>query len=90
MIIYVISTNWKTTLHFFHNKSTQSGGLAIYLNNKFQGVKISNMCLQLRHIETLFIKISQPSEFIIGMVYRPPNSIFNDFTESIEDILQNL
>lgn len=74
-------------LPYFQNKSTQSGGLAIYLHSKFQGVKVNTACLQLPHIESLFIKVSKPIKFVIGIVYRPPNSIFTDFLVSMEEIL---
>lgn len=75
---------------FFQNKSTLSGGVCIYLYKNFQGVKISNACLQLPHIETLFIEILKPFRFIVGVVYRPPNSSFSDFLESMENILELL
>ena len=77
-------------LPHFQNKSTQSGGLAIYLHNKFQGVVIDNVSMQLPYIETLFIKIFQPITFLVGMMYRPPNSSFNHFLESMEEILQTI
>ena len=46
--------------------------------------------MQLPHIETLFIKIFQPITFLVGMMYRPPNSSFNHFLESMEEILQTI
>lgn len=73
---------------FFQNKSTHSGGVCLYLHNKFQGVKINNACFQLGHIDSLFIEILKPFKFVVGMVYRPPNSSFNDFLESMENILE--
>ena len=75
---------------FFQNKSTQGGGVCIYLHNNFQGVKITNVCLQLPHIESLFIEILKPIKCIIGMIYRPPNSSFCDFLVTMENILESL
>lgn len=60
------------------------------MHNNFQGVKINNACLQLPHIESLFIEILKPFNFVIGMTYRPPNSSFSDFLESMENILELL
>lgn len=75
---------------YFQNKNSQGGGLAIYLHSKFQGVMMKSVCLQLPHIETLFINISKPVKFVTGIVYRPPNSSFENFLESIEEILSIL
>ena len=75
---------------YFQNKSTQSGGVCIYLHNNFQGVKINNAFLQFPHIESLFIEILKAFHYIVGIIYRPPNSLFNDFLESMENILELL
>lgn len=74
-------------LSFFQSRSTQGGGIGIFLHNKFQGIKINNASLQLQHIESLFISITHPVECVIGMVYRPPNASLNDFLESMEEVL---
>lgn len=42
---------------YFLNISIQGGGLAIYVHTKFQGIRIDDACLQLPHIESLFIEI---------------------------------
>lgn len=72
---------------YFQNKSTQSGGLAMYLHSKFQGEVIKPVCLQLSHIESLFVNVTKPVNFVVGIVYRPPNSSFVDFLGSMEEIL---
>lgn len=52
---------------YFKNKTTQGGGVAIYLQKKFQAVMHSDTCLQLSHIETVLIEVTQPNHFIIGI-----------------------
>lgn len=71
---------------FFSNKSTQNGGLALFLRNSFTGFKLQNLSFKLPYIESLFIQVIQPVKFIIGIIYRPPNANFNEFLSSINDI----
>lgn len=75
---------------FFINKSTQGGGLAVYLHNNFEGLILQNVSLQLPHIQSLFINITQPHKCIIGLVYRPPNENVGAFLQSMEFILESL
>lgn len=75
---------------FFQNKSTAGGGLVIFLRSYFQSIKLDELSFQLPHVESLFIRITQPYQFIIGTIYRPPNSSMPDFLISMETILQTL
>lgn len=69
--------------NYFNNKGTQGGGLALYLNSKFQARVLNNLTYQFPHIEALFLEITHPHQFVIGLVYRPPNSNFEDFISSV-------
>lgn len=73
---------------YFKNKNTSGGGVAIYIDNRFQGYIYENISLLQTHIESLFIRLVKPLNCIVGMIYRPPNSNTDDFLASLEDILQ--
>ena len=74
----------------FKSKSTSGGGLAIYIHEKFHYEPMNNVSLQMPHLQSLFVKVSQPYPFVLGIIYRPPNSNINDFFTSLEDILSVL
>ena len=67
--------------NYFNNKNAHGGGIAIYLGNVFQTRLLNNLSRQLPHIESLFLEISHPHKFIVGMAYRPPNSNAINFIE---------
>lgn len=69
------------------NKSTTGGGLVIFTHNNLQSIHLSEISLNLPHIESLFLRISEPHNFIVGMIYRPPNSSITDFLSTMEFIL---
>ena len=75
---------------FFQNKSSAGGGLAIYMNNKFQGSINKCMSFQLKQIESLFVHVTYPYKFLVGIIYRPPNINIEDFLNSLEVILLKL
>lgn len=74
----------------FKNKNTHGGGVAIFLHKCFSSVLLHNISLQLPHVESLFIKVTQPFSFITGMIYRPPNANYAEFLSSIESIAEYL
>ena len=75
---------------YHNNKNTQGGGISIYLNELFQANKLNHLCFQLPYLESLFLEIVQPNKFIIGMIYRPPNSNIDDFFTSLTSIMNML
>ena len=75
---------------FYNNNDTSGGGVAILLRNHLTGSPLSNYSLQLPYIESLLIKVTRPLNFIIGMIYRPPNSNVDLFLGVIEDIVEYL
>ena len=49
---------------------------------------MTDYCMVNDYIESLFVKISNNGMvFVIGLVYRPPNSNVDQFTETLNDIL---
>lgn len=77
-------------LNYFQNKSTSGGGIVIYIRKTFQSFQLKHISFQLPHIESLFIKITHPHTYIVGMLYRPPNTNIADFLASMDTILQHL
>lgn len=74
----------------FRNKSTSGGGLALYINKAFTCLPLHDITLQLPHIEALFLNVLRPHKFIIGIIYRPPNSNIHDFKEALAHILDSV
>ncbi len=72
---------------YFNNKSTTGGGLAIYVNSNFDVRTICNLSLQLPDIECLFLEITKPEQFLVGMIYRPPNSDADNFISALDNII---
>lgn len=71
---------------YFKNKNTHGGGVAVFLKQSFSGFMLHNISLELPHIQSLFIQVTQPYSFIVGIIYRPPNSSLDEFSMSIEFI----
>lgn len=72
---------------YFSNRSTTAGGLAIFVNSNFDVRTPSNLCSRLPYIEYLFLEITKPRKFLVGMIYRPPNSSIDDFITTLTDII---
>ena len=64
--------------------------MAIFLHKQFQSLSLHNICLQLPHIESLFVKVTQPFRFIVGIIYRFPNAKVDALLLSIEYIIESL
>lgn len=71
----------------FQNKNTSGGGLVIFIRDHFQAFTLQNISFKLPHIESLFLKVFHPCTFLVGVIYRPPNSNINEFLQSLEEIL---
>ena len=61
---------------YSNNKNTAAGGLAIYVNSSSDANAATNLSLQLPYIECLFLEVTKPEPFLVGMIYRPPNLDF--------------
>lgn len=67
----------------------RGGGLAIYVKNIYNSLKINNLPLNLT--EQLWIKIYQRnSEIAIGVVYRPPRQPQNIFLHEFDECIGNI
>ena len=73
---------------YFNNKSTSRGGIAIYIENYLQATK-RTITLQSPLIEAIFLEVTAPHNFIIGMIYRLPNSNYDDSLATPTDIIDD-
>ena len=75
--------------HVYRTRCTsRGGGVSLFVSEKFVYSEIADYCMVNDYIESLFVKISNNGMvFVIGLVYRPPNSNVVQFTETLNDIL---
>lgn len=76
-----------TSTQHFLNKNTSGGGVAL-LHNRFQESLYQSISFQFSHTESLFIQITKPHKFLVGMLYRPPNGRTDEYLLSLENILE--
>ena len=70
--------------HVHRTRSTRKGGgVSLFVSEKFICSEMANHCMVNDYIESLFVKITNNGmTFVIGIVYRPPNSDIVQFTET--------
>ena len=75
--------------HVYRTRCTsRGGGVSLFVSEKFVYSEMADYCMVNDYIESLFVKISNNGMvFVIGLVYRPPNSNVVQFTETLNDIL---
>ena len=67
------------------------GGLSIFVRDGIDFKVRENMKLMLPYIETLFIEFSyEGKEYMIGLIYRVPNTNVKDFIESLDNLIEPL
>ena len=71
------------------DRSRNSGGLVIYVKDKFLNVKIRNDLTFIHDsIESIFIEFTiENTNYIVGVIYRRPNSDIKRFFDKLHDIL---
>ena len=76
---------------FYNNKSRNSGGLMLYINDNFSSFKRNDLECRFDYIETLFVELSiNDKNVLVGQIYRRPGSNFNDFLEKLNDLLVHI
>ena len=79
---------------FFHVDSpTNAGGVAIYIPNQLQYDLTYNFNLDLLSCEGIWINVFKKNiskKYLIGVIYRHPNSLKSDFITRFGDILQKI
>ena len=64
--------------------------MVIFLHKQFQSLSLHNIGLQLPHIESLLVKVTQPFRFIVRIICRHPNAKVDEFLLSIKYIVESL
>ena len=68
--------------------TSRGGGISLFVAEKFVYSEITDYCMVNDYIESLFVKITNNGMvFVIGLIYRPPNSNIVQFTETLNNIL---
>ena len=76
---------------FYNNKSRNSGGLILYINDRFNSFKRNDLECKFDYIETLFVEISiKDKSFLVGQIYRRPGSNFDNFLTKMNDLLEQI
>ena len=72
------------------NKVTGTG-VALCIHKSFNALIYEEVTTTLPHLETLFVKITKGNLTIdAGVVYRPPNSCFQEFLLEFEKVIKAL
>ena len=76
---------------FYSNRNSSGGGVAIYAKKAADTQLISDFTLMRPYFESIFVEYRRGKEnFLIGNIYRPPNSDINSFLELLESILSSI
>lgn len=77
--------------HVMRENNKRGGGVSIYIRNCISSRRIDNLCMCFEYIESLFLDCSRNgTRFIVGVIYRPPNTDFNSFLEALETVIADL
>ena len=72
-------------------ESGKGGGVSLFLCDKMVYCEMPELTMMCDYIECVFVEINYMDyRFIVGVVYRPPNSNTVDFNDSIQDILEKM
>ena len=78
--------------NFLHNprKDKTGGGVGIFVSSKFNSQTIQNLTCMTPDIETIFVEIqlNKSIKLLVGSVYRPPNSSYDNFISRLSEILK--
>ena len=72
------------------NKSSGTG-IALYVHDSFSVKVLHDACTTHPHIETIFAQVKKGNTTLnVGVLYRPPNSVFKDFIGELERVIKLL
>ena len=75
--------------------SRKGGGVSLYIHNNYDYVEKPNMNIMTELIECLFVEVMSQTrkhkrKILVGIVYRPPNTSINAFTEQLTNSVRTL
>ena len=72
-------------------ENTKGGGVSLFISQEFVYSEMNDLCMITDYIECLFVKLStKDSSYVVGVVYRPPNSNITLFNDKMNEILSKL
>ena len=67
------------------------GGVSLFISDVFMYSELTELCMVSDYIECIFVKIMHSDlSYVIGVMYRPPNSNIVMFNEKLNDILSQI
>ena len=79
------------TSYYSNRLNRRGGGAAIFILTSITSEPMTNLTVNLPHIEAVFAKVTLPNKtIIVSSIYRPPNTNFNDFKTYIDNSLLSL
>ena len=73
---------------YCNNISRQSGGVALYIRDKYNSNERVDLRYREEPIESIFVEVD--GYCIVGVIYRRPNTNVRDFLEKLNDLLLRL
>ena len=72
-------------------QNTKGGGISLFISQEIVYSEMTDLCMVTDYLECLFVKVNtNGSSYVVGVVYRPPNSNITLFNEKINDILNEV
>ena len=69
----------------------KGSGVGLYIHNTLNFTKNNKLSLTSKHIESLFVSITNSSKpKVVGVIYRPPSGDISEFHKELDKILNNL
>ena len=77
--------------HWYHQITWNDGGVFLLISDVFMHSELTELCMVSDYIECIFIKIMHNDlSYVIGVMYRPPNSNIVMFNKKLNDILSQI
>ena len=78
-------------LYFDNRPARQGGGACLYVKNSLPAKVLHDLDIDDDHSQSVFIEINNNGKkLIVGVIYRPPDSILNTFLSKLDDLLHTI
>lgn len=75
---------------YTENRNRQGGGIEIFAKNTIKCKVIHEMCTDNDCFESIFLECGSGSTFIVGAIYRRPNSNIHGFNSLLDEVLEKI